>query len=95
MEYWSAFHFGFVSFDWVIQLSEKYNKFLDLLEDVVRQHIDIFDLVVQALHKYSTFHRVILLDFSSIMLEFCIIGGEVNISLFEYLQFRFGFCDMI
>jgi hypothetical protein len=55
----------------------------------------IFDLMVQALHEYSTCCHVIPLDNSCIMLELCIIGGEFAICLFKCHQFPFHCCNTI
>jgi hypothetical protein len=63
------------------------------LKDIIRQ--DILDLVVQAPHKSSTFCRVIPLHVSGIVLEFCLIGGEVVVCLLELLQFSFCCCHTI
>jgi hypothetical protein len=74
-----------MSSDLVLQPLEESNKFLELLQDVVRQGKGILDLIVQAPHEGSTFCRVILLNIGSISLEFCIIGGQVTVCLLECL----------
>jgi hypothetical protein len=62
---------------------------LELLRDVVRQGEYIFDFVVQTPHESTTFCRIVPLNISGIALQFCIIGEEVMVCLFEYLQFSF------
>jgi hypothetical protein len=86
---WFALLFGLPSSDSVIQPLKESNKFLELLRDVVTQGKCILNFVVQAPHKGSTFCRFISLNVSSIVLEFCIIGGEVTLCLLECLQFLF------
>jgi hypothetical protein len=92
---WFALLFCSPILDSVIQLLEDSNKLLELMRDIVRQSKDILDRNVQAPHKGSTFCRVIPLNIGSIVLEFSIIGGEVIVCLFEYLQFSFCCHHMI
>jgi hypothetical protein len=92
---WSAFCFGFLDPNLVIQLLEKCKRFLELIRDVVTQGEGIFDLIVQVSHECSLFYSVILLNISSIMLEFCAIGREVTIASFNHLQFPFCYCNSI
>jgi hypothetical protein len=92
---WFAILFYFSSSYSVIQPLEESNKFLELLSNVVRQGKDILELIVQASHKGGTFCRVVPLNISGIALEFCIIGGEVTVSLLELLQFSFCYHHMI
>jgi hypothetical protein len=55
---------------------EKCHKPLELLEDIIGQGEDIFHFIVQALHEYRAFFRVIPLDFGNIILKFYVIGKK-------------------